>query len=275
MRSPAVLLLFAALSAPVVADTVHLTNGNKFEEVVAERMPGEVRIRMPYGEIVLPDRVVARVERSRSVWQTYAELEIGLRDAGAAREWLELALWADDEGYQEGMRRALLRAAEIDPQLRGLAPLMARIGHILDPEVGQWLAEANYMRRRGYRQWGDHWLPGEEYAARFRAHQEARKARREQARQERIARAIEALVVAELAQATEPAPAPQPNETRGPVMAIYPGVYFPFWAPSSVPPVGAEPPDGQRDRTTFDDLAGRQPGSLFPIQPPRHRTSIE
>ena len=133
MRSPAVLLLFVAFAAPAVADTVHLVNGNKFEEVIAERVPGAVRIRMPHGEIVLPEKVVARVERSRSIWQVYAERQSALRGiAASGRDWLDLAAWADRAGYPAGMRQALLVAAEMDPQLDGLAPLMAGIGHMLD-----------------------------------------------------------------------------------------------------------------------------------------------
>ena len=199
MRSPAALLLLAALAAPMSADTVYLVNGNRFEEVIVERSSGEVRIRMSAGEIVLPDKVVARVERSPSTWQEYNERHDALRAAAAtARQWLELAWWAEAAGYEPGMKQALLRAAEIDPQLDGLAPLMGRIGHVLDRESGGWLAEAAYMRRRGYRQWGGHWLASAEYEARRRAQEEAETRRRDNERHERVARAIEALVVAQL-----------------------------------------------------------------------------
>lgn len=270
MRSPATLLLFAAFAAPLAADTVHLVNGNKFEEVVAEIAPGEVRIRMPHGEIVLPDKVVARVERSSSVWQVFGERQDALRGTGAsAKTWLELAHWADEAGYPEGMRQAALRAGEIDPELDGLALLMSRVGHVFDGEAGEWLAEVEYMRRRGYRLWGDHWLPREEYATRLRAHEEAQARRREDARQERIARAIEALVVAQLSQAAEPDPEPIPIQAHGPLVAVYPG-YFPF-----VAPIGPAPPAAGPGQSDFDDLARRQPGSLFPIQPRRHLKSSD
>ncbi len=269
MRSPAALLLFAALAAPAVADTVYLVNGNKFEEVIAESDGGEVRIRMPYGEIVLPGRLVARVERSRSVWQEYGEREGGLSGASStAREWLDLARWADEAGYPRGMRQALLRAAEMDPRLDDLTPLMTRIGHLLDPETGEWLPETEYMRRRGYRLWGDQWLAQEEYRARLQAHEEGEKRRREDARQERIARAIEALVVAELSRAAEPAP--EPAEPRGPFVGVYATSYIPFLAP----PTGPVPLAGP-GQVTLADLENRQPGSLFPIQPRRHLTSSE
>lgn len=278
MRSPAGLLLiaaFTAFAAPAVGDTVYLVNGNKFEQVIAERDGDEVRVRLPYGEIVLPAKVVARVERSRSVWEEYSEREAALRGASStAGDWLELATWADRAGYRQGMRRALLRAAEMDPQLEGLAPLMRRVGHILDGEAGEWLAEADYMQRRGYRLWGDHWLPREEYQARHRARQEAEKTSREDARQERIARAIEALVVAQLSRAAAPQEEPAPP-VRGPLVAVYPGGYYPFAvAPTVV--AGAAQAVVAPEQATFEDLVDRQPGSLFPVQPRRrHLTSSE
>ena len=271
MRSPATLFLFAALAAPATADTVHLVNGNRFEDVVAVRDGAMVRIRMPHGEIVLPGKVVARVERSQSVWQEYGRRESALLgSAPRAHEWLELARWADGASYEHGMREAALRAAAADPQLVGLAPLMARIGHILDRDAGEWLSEAEYMRRRGYRLWGNQWLRAEEYEARRRAHEEAQKRRREDARQERIARAIEALVVAELSRAAEPESDPEPDEVRRPVVAVYANSYIPFLAPPGGP---LPPPTGLQ--ASFEDLARRQPGSLFPIRPQRHLTSSE
>ena len=60
MRGTAALLILAACATPSFGDTVHLVNGNKFEQVVAHEAGGEVRIGLPHGEIVLPARVVAR-----------------------------------------------------------------------------------------------------------------------------------------------------------------------------------------------------------------------
>ena len=270
MRRTAICCLLAVLAAPALGDTVHLVNGNKFEEVQAEMGPDEVRIRMPHGEIVLPARVVARVERSRSIWRQYEERAAALRSASApARQWLELARWAEKIDYRQGMESALLRAATLEPDLRGLAPLMASIGYIRDGEGGEWLTEAAYMRRRGYRLWGSHWLPQQEHEARVRAHQEAEARRREDERQERIARAIEALAVAQLSRAAEREVEPEPVETRRPLVAVYNGAYFGFAAT----PVVSTPADPER--TTYEDLVGRQPGSLFPVRPRRHSGSAD
>ncbi len=226
---------------------------------------------MPDGEIVLPARLVARIERSQPVWRQYGEREAELRaTAAGAHRWLELARWADRAGHPRGMRRALLEAAEIDPGLEGLAPLMARLGFVLDEELGRWLSEEDYMRRRGYRLWGDRWLAAEEYDARRRAHEQAEQRRREDARQERIARAIEALVLTQLGRAAESESEPGPAEGRGPLVAVYSGGH-----PWGLPVVPLPPTPPQPGQGTYDKLAKRQPGSLLPIQPRRHLTSSE
>ena len=104
---------------------------------------------------------------------------------------------------------------------RSISSMRLRQRRPLDPDAGEWLPEAEYMQRRGYRLWGDRWLPREEYEERRRDHEEAQKRRREDARQERIARAIEALVVAELRRAAKPEPEEQPATAQGPVVAVY------------------------------------------------------
>jgi hypothetical protein len=275
MRSPAALLLLAALAAPATADTVYLVNGNRFEEVIAEHEGGDVRIRLPYGEIVLPGKVVERVERSPSVWEEFREREARLRRASAtAGDWLDLAIWAEGVDYARGSSRALLRAAEMNPQLEGLAPLMRGLGYMHDTETGEWLSEAELMERRGYRRWGDVWLPREEYLDRLRAHREAEKRRREEDREERIARAIEALAIAQL---TRPAESEVESEApvQGPLVAVFSGGYYPLVA-SPPGAVGQARVIVGEEQTTFEDLVGRQPGSLFPIQPRRrHLTSSD
>ena len=271
MRGPVALLLFAACATPLAADTVHLVNGNKFEEVVARRAADEVRIGLPHGEIVLPAKVVARIERSPSTWRAFGERAAALDGASSsAADWLDLARWAELAGYAAGMRQALLRAAELDAGLAGLAPRMSGLGYLLDAESGRWLAEADYMRRRGYRLWQGYWLPRDEYAARLRVRQEEAARRREEARQERITRAIEALVVAQLSRAAEPEPAAPPAATSGPVVAVFPG-YFSF---GSAAAAAGQPPSAAAGGV-YDELARRQPGSLLPVPQPRRPTSGE
>ncbi len=278
MRGPALILLLLACAASAVADTVYLHNGRKFEEVVAEQGETDLRIRFPYGEIVLPLNVVARIERSQSVWQEYGERERRLRARSSrASEWLELALWADGVEYERGSRAAAREAAALEPQLDGLASLMRRLGYVHDEQAGEWLTEHELMRRRGYELWEDRWVPREVYLARMRERREAEEKRRQEARQERIARAIEALAVAQLSRSaasdSEPPAGRRPlGGHRGRVVAVFPGTYFPFLVGVAAPrreqaPDGLDP--ASSPPASFEDLLDRQPGSLMPLRPAR------
>lgn len=275
MRARSAFLLGAALATAAAADTVHLVNGNRFDDVVAERQGDDLRIVLPYGEIVLAGNLVERVERAPSVWREYGERARRLETASAAASaWLELARWADGSGYEPGFRRALVRAAEIEPGLEELAPLMRRLGYLREPESGTWLNEKQYMERRGYLRWGDRWLPREAYMERLSEQREAERRRRDEARQERIARAIEALAVAELGRARQ-AEAEPPAGSSGPLVAVYTGGGLPFAAFPVIGPALPHAPAPPAARpSSFEDLVDRQPGSLFPIRR-RHLTSSD
>lgn len=270
VRTRTAVLLGAALATAAGADTVYLVNGNQLDDVVAERRGSELRIVLSYGEIVLAANLVDRVERRPSVWQEYRERELRLESASApAGAWLELARWAERMSYEPGFLRALVRAAELEPRLEGLEPLMRRAGYLFDDEAGRWQSEKQYMERRGYLLWGDRWLPRAAYLERLRERREAERRRRDEARQERIARAIEALAVAELGRAARSEPEPA-ERASGPLVAVYTGGGLPFAAfpvigPAPAPAPG--PPAGRQ--ASFEDLVDRQPSSPFRVRP-RH-----
>ncbi len=279
MRRPALipaLLVVALVAAPAVADTVYLENGRSFEEVIAETVGDSVRIRLPYGEIVLPAKAVARVERAPSVWQLYLERERELRSAGSpASDWLELARWSQGHGFVRGLQTAALVAARLEPGLEGLQPLMAAMGYSFDSKAGEWLTESERMRRRGYVPWEGRWVTPEVRQFEMRQLEALAAQRREELRQERIARAIEALAVAQLSRSKQEAEEPPrraPAAGGSPLVAVFPG-YFPFLVanPRAVGAGGtaAAPAASHPDAASFDDLIDRQPGSLFPVAPRR------
>ncbi len=79
-------------------------------------------------------------------------------------------------------------------------------------------------------------------------------------------------MVAQLSRAAEPEP--EPSAERGPVVAVYTGGYLPYLTP-------APRPGGDRRAVTdpglatFEDLADRQPGSLFPVRSRRSVSSSD
>jgi len=236
------------------ADVVHFENGRSMEGVVLEETADQIRLRVPFGEIGLPRSSVSRVERADSAFELYlarrAELEAS--DAEAS-DWLALARWAVDEGLDHSARESVLFAAELNPELDELVPLMRRFDYALDESLGEWVPWKELMRRRGYVLTNGKWLSPSEAMARRRAEDEAAASRRNQERQDRLTRAMEMMVLAQVIQAEE--------DRRLMQEAQVVGNGIPIWGY----PIG--PPHGYWPRPPL------QPGP----QPPRppHRPEIE
>jgi len=266
IRLLAVLLLALLFRAPGFADTVYLANGRSFEGVIADVSDNAVRIQMPGGSLSLPRDHVLRVEKSESDFAEYMRRKATLRRGGAAtaEDWLGLARWAKAQGLEQGAREAALLAADLDPHLSGLAPLLRGQGYVLDEQLDRWLPYADFMRRRGFVQSAGQWISREEQAARQRAEQEER-ARRSA---ERAARAAQAASEAELALA-ESALRDRAYAAEAPVAGYgVPYTMFPWYI--SVPsgphphrgPHGGHP--GPRPPMGHGNSFTHVPGSLIP-----------
>lgn len=257
-------LLLALIVVPALADDVHLTNGEVFEEVIAVEEGERVRVRLAYGELVLPRSEVLRIEVGRSPLAEYFEHRdrLQLAPESSAAQWLELALWAEARGLRHGFREALRQAADLDPRLEGLAAAMRRLGWVFD--------EAR-----------DRWLPYEEQA-RLAARQRAAAAPPERAPQqasvrgdsaveERLSRAVEILALAQLER--------EANEGRRTADGRYlPGVHY-LWPVATFG--GWVFPKSPHDQVISDpvshtihrpadpgarEIIRSQPGSLLPIR---------
>src|SRR6185295_9698937 len=135
MRTRPLFLFLILLSAvPVFADDVYLTNGRKFEGVVAETTDSQVRIQMQGGVLSLPKSQVLRVEVEDSSLAGYLRRRDALKKnpAAGAPEWLELARWSRSQGLGQATREAAMAAAALNPGLEGLAPILRAYGYVLD-----------------------------------------------------------------------------------------------------------------------------------------------
>ncbi|HEX2224550.1 MAG TPA: hypothetical protein VHN15_10125, partial [Thermoanaerobaculia bacterium] len=147
------------------ADDVHLINGRVFEDVIAEVTESTVRIKMAEGSLSLPREQVARVVESDSSLEEYLRRKEALRRVAEVRasDWLDLALWARTQGLEHGVREATMTAAQIDPRLAGLEPLMRGYGYVYEAELNSWIPFSDSMRRRGLVYSRGEWIPREEY----------------------------------------------------------------------------------------------------------------
>lgn len=268
------------------ADTVHLTNGRSFEEVIAERIGDQVVIQMPHGEMKLPAARVARIEKSDTLFAQFLARKKALGSHATAASWLDLARWAREQGFEDGVREAARRTAEIDPTLEGLGPYMRALGfHAYDAEVGRWLTQTELMRRKGFELADGEWVPRAEAERRDqarRAEHEAKLAAARAEREVRLSRTVELLTLRELDRLAR-------NEREREQVAATPSYGFTYYLPGYVPaapiivipsdphprpgapgghtPVPAPVPEHRRHGLTFtyEALANRQPGSILPL----------
>lgn len=271
MRNPLALSLLLSLSAvPVFADDVYLANGRKFEGVIAETTDSEVRIQMQGGVLSLPLTQVARVEKGESSLAEYLRRKEALqRDPRSlASHWLDLARWAQTQKLQHGTREAALKAAELDPRLDGLGPILRGFGYVYDDQIDRWIPYADSMRRRGFVLANGQWITRQEHEAAVRV-QEEEAARRRAAREEaaRAAREDRLAALTELALVREM----RGSERRdsGGTLLVYPGYFFPplFVDPDFSGRHGGGRHDGGRSgfgpRAGSPDSVTRVPGSLI------------
>lgn len=279
------LLLGNAAALPATADTVHLVNGNAFEGVIAEVTATQVRIVMPGGQLSLPKSAVARVEQGEAPWAEFLEREQELRrdPKAAARDWLELARWAQQKNLAQGIREAALRAADLNPALDGLEPLLRSVGFVYDRELERWIPYADAMRRRGFVLAGGVWISRAEQEARQRAADlrelEFRRRRAEASEAARAARTDRLLALAEVELARgllRPEPTVMVPGWGWPIVVL-PGVFPPHdgrpghGKPGDGRPGhgdgGMRPPVSDPRFPPRDGHSGRllhQPGSLIP-----------
>ena len=135
-------VLLALSPALARADRIYLQNGETFEDVVlVSQTETRVRFRVASGAMTLPTSWIARVEKAPGALEEYLrrQSELARDPASSAQAYLELARWARASGLGHGFREALLLAAELEPGLEGLPPLMTAVGYSLDRELDVWV----------------------------------------------------------------------------------------------------------------------------------------
>jgi hypothetical protein len=285
-RVSSFLLLGLLLGGAVSADDVFLKNGRKFEGVIAEVTDSQVRIRMQGGVISLPKSQVLRVDEKDSDLSGYLLRKEALRRkaAASAQDWLELARWAKSQGLEQATREAALAAAELDPKLEGLAPILRSFRYTYDEQLGRWLSYDESMRRRGFVFVSGVWVSREELAERDRQREQEitrRRADAEAARAERAARQTELLLATQTALLEETVRERWHGQGQGPYLytpsygwpvVVIPG-YFPPRPPHHCPQGdcgpspgsggnGPEPPSHPHPPSHGGFI--RIPGSLIP-----------
>lgn len=142
MRHFLVAVGLVLLPAVAGADRILLENGKSFDDVVlVSQTVDQVRFRVASGEMSLPSSWVTRVEKASGALEQYLRRQRSLEadPSASADAYLALARWARAQELNHGFRESLLTAAELEPKLEGLPPLMARIDYHFDSGSGIWV----------------------------------------------------------------------------------------------------------------------------------------
>ncbi len=276
MLRSAALLSFVLLPAVAGADRIHLENGKSFDDVVILRETADrIHFRLASGEMSLPLSWVAEVERERGPLEQYLERKKALvaRPDAAGEAWLELARWARARNVGHGFRESLLTAAELEPELGGLAPLMASIDFFYKRESGVWShGQPAPVRAEppGFASTAGDLSPASEVSA-------------QQEVAQGLTRAIERLAEAELERTrarTESREAPRRRTTTigtmaYPIVAVSTGYAASGWVFRGVPlrHPNSDPKDPVIRKTRNPQaraLLSRPPGSLLPLSAYQH-----
>jgi hypothetical protein len=266
-------LLCGTLAATAArADNVYLTNGKSFDGVIAVVVDSQVQIKMPGGEIRLPRSSVARIETADSNFAEYLRRKEALGRGAGAAEWLSLARWSKANGFDQGVREAGLKAANLDPHQPGLAALLRPLGYVFDDQLDSFVPYADAMHRKGFVQAGGQWITREENAERVREAEDQQASRASLEAAEASRRTAEALAQLALSQQAGPSGAGAYDESGVYLPLGYGGGYFGSGSRghrgSHSGRTGGpwrQGRQGQFGGSGFDQLFGRQPGSLFPV----------
>jgi hypothetical protein len=152
-RLAIVLLLGASLSS---ADDIHLRGGGRITGTIVERTPQTVTIDIGAGRVSIPADRIERVDPGRSAAGAFAERaqRLGRSDV---QGWLDLALWARDQGLATQARQAFERVVEVDPKN---VIAQKALGNVLVGEL--WVSQEEAYRQQGYVLYQGEWMPPSE-----------------------------------------------------------------------------------------------------------------
>lgn len=148
--------LALAVSPPAAAEQVLLKSGGRLTGLLLQRTPTHVVLLVGPGQVAIPlrniDRVVAGVAPLASYKERAALLTASDRDG-----WLDLGVWARDEGLLTQARECFERVAALDPA----NPIaQSALGNVL--MGGRWVTPEESYRARGYVRFEGSWMSPEE-----------------------------------------------------------------------------------------------------------------
>lgn len=118
MRTVAFLLFLVSLSAFLLGDVVHTTDGRRIKGKIIRKDDESVVIRTRYGDLTISRDDIERIEKSKLPEEVYAEKAKELSDDDAEGHY-RLGLWCKENGLGKEAEEEFKKALEADPDHKG------------------------------------------------------------------------------------------------------------------------------------------------------------
>ncbi len=153
----------ALLGVASWADEVQLKGGGRIVGSIVERTPQLVTIDVGAGRVSVPANRVESVQPGRSALTAFNDRAARLAPTDT-QGWLNLALWARDQGLATQARRAFERVVALDP---ANTVAQTALGNVLVGE--RWVSQEEAYRQQGYVQFEGSWMTPAERDGRIAA----------------------------------------------------------------------------------------------------------
>ncbi len=140
---------------PVFADAVVFRDGRKLEGKIVKETEESLTLRVKYGEVVVPKRDIASVERGPTALEEYRKKAAEAGETAKAR--YELGQWCRQKGLDEEAKKEYGKALEIDSSY---APAGKALGY--EKVEGRWLSPDEAKRARGLVKFEGKWVSKED-----------------------------------------------------------------------------------------------------------------
>ncbi len=154
MRLATAFIALGCLALPALGDVVHFKNGGSIEGQVAAT-PNGVIVKLPSGDIAVPNDAIERIEKKESPLEQYAQRAAAIKEPDAEAHY-QLGVWAAMGGLRLQAQDEFRKAIALSPNHLGARQAL---GYRYDN--GRWMTEDEAMQTHGFVKQEGQWMTPE------------------------------------------------------------------------------------------------------------------
>jgi hypothetical protein len=145
-------VLILGLARLCAADVIVFRDGRRLEGKIVGETEESLTVQVKYGEVVVPKRNVASIEKGPTSLEEYEKKSAAVEDDAKAH--FELGQWCEQKGLEEEAKKEYLKALQGDP---AYAPAGRALGY--ENVEGKWLSPDEAKKARGLVEFEGKWMP--------------------------------------------------------------------------------------------------------------------